>query len=131
HVPKPESIWNNVQLYPKMFPWLFPFGLGGIGSSSLSSSKLLDQMHKRLLMMYHNKQFQLDMSFAFVAFSHEQIKASTMQAFLLANTKNFDNISTRLLTVDQSILKQLALHMAAGEFVKPLNDSEQQCFLLL
>ncbi len=26
-----ESIWNNPQLYPQMFSWLFPYGLGGIG----------------------------------------------------------------------------------------------------
>ncbi|KIK50292.1 hypothetical protein GYMLUDRAFT_182955 [Collybiopsis luxurians FD-317 M1] len=27
-----ESLYNNPQLYPKMFPWLFPYGSGGIGS---------------------------------------------------------------------------------------------------
>jgi len=27
---KLESIWNNPKLYPQMFPWLFPYGLGGI-----------------------------------------------------------------------------------------------------
>ena len=26
----PESIWKNSSLYPQMFPWLFPYGLGGI-----------------------------------------------------------------------------------------------------
>ena len=30
HSSEPESIYNNPQLYPKMFPWLFPYGLGGI-----------------------------------------------------------------------------------------------------
>ncbi|KAJ3804984.1 hypothetical protein F5876DRAFT_70185 [Lentinula aff. lateritia] len=25
HAENPESLWNNPQLYPKMFPWLFPF----------------------------------------------------------------------------------------------------------
>ena len=31
HAAKAETIWNNSQLYPQMFPWLFPYGLGGIG----------------------------------------------------------------------------------------------------
>ncbi len=31
-----ESMWNNLQLYLQMFPWLFPYGLGGIGATSLS-----------------------------------------------------------------------------------------------
>ncbi|KAK7039290.1 hypothetical protein VNI00_010195 [Paramarasmius palmivorus] len=28
-----ESIWNNPTLYPRMFPWLFPYGLGGLGTA--------------------------------------------------------------------------------------------------
>ena len=29
----PVSLYNNQQAYPQMFPWLFPFGKGGIGQS--------------------------------------------------------------------------------------------------
>ncbi|TFK57784.1 hypothetical protein BDN72DRAFT_749922, partial [Pluteus cervinus] len=29
---QPESLYNNPSLYPQMFPWLFPYGVGGIGS---------------------------------------------------------------------------------------------------
>jgi hypothetical protein len=36
--------------------------------------------------MYHDKRFQLDISFPFVAFSHEQIKSATTSGFLLAET---------------------------------------------
>ncbi|KAF4593532.1 hypothetical protein EYR40_008318 [Pleurotus pulmonarius] len=49
-----ESIWNNPQLYPSMFPWLFPYGLGGIGSVYRMSSTV----HKKWLLMYHDKQFK-------------------------------------------------------------------------
>ena len=28
----PVSIFHNPQLYPQAFPWLFPYGLGGIGN---------------------------------------------------------------------------------------------------
>ncbi|PBK59619.1 hypothetical protein ARMSODRAFT_899035 [Armillaria solidipes] len=50
HSAQSESIWNNPQLYPKMFPWLFPYGKGGIGDTAFSDDK-----HKKLLMMYHDK----------------------------------------------------------------------------
>jgi hypothetical protein len=30
----PESMYNNVAAYPGMFPWLFPYGKGGIGHST-------------------------------------------------------------------------------------------------
>ncbi|TFK60401.1 hypothetical protein BDN72DRAFT_752984, partial [Pluteus cervinus] len=31
HSEDPEGIYNNPALYPQMFPWLFPYGYGGIG----------------------------------------------------------------------------------------------------
>ena len=33
HEKNPESIYNNPQLFPQMMPWLFLYGLGGIGNS--------------------------------------------------------------------------------------------------
>src|SRR6267154_3207374 len=34
HFKEPQSIWKNPKLYPQMFPWLFPYGLGGISQST-------------------------------------------------------------------------------------------------
>src|ERR1700734_1055166 len=31
HVKELQSIMKNFQLYPQIFPWLFPYGLGSIG----------------------------------------------------------------------------------------------------
>ena len=38
---EPETLWNNTQLYPMIFPWLFPYGLGGIGHKE-HKGKILD-----------------------------------------------------------------------------------------
>ena len=85
-----ESMWNNPQLYPQIFPWLFPYGLGGIGSTN---ERISDKEHKKHLMMYHDKRFQTDVSFPFVAFSHEQMKTCTLQSFILAERRKFGNIA--------------------------------------
>ena len=98
---QPESIYDNPGLYPQLFPWLFPYGHGGIGSARLS-----DKEHKRHLLMYHDKRFQQDPAFPFVAFSHEQIK-STTGGFLLAETNKFDDIARHLLRVDQEVLSSI------------------------
>jgi len=86
----PESIYNNPQLYCQMFPWLFPYGLGGIGTTKLSEKE-----HKRHLLMYHDKCFQTDNHFPLIAFNHEQIKHSTTGGFLLAETCHFHDIADR------------------------------------
>lgn len=51
HSSTPSTIWNNPELYCSIFPWLFPYGLGGIGMST----KLSEEAHKRWLLMYHDK----------------------------------------------------------------------------
>ncbi len=97
HAAEPQSIYNNTSLYPSMFPWLFPYRLGGIGSSILS-----DKAHKRWLLMYHDKRFQTDIGFPFVAFSHEQVKTSTTGGFLLADKNKFFDISERIHRIDDA-----------------------------
>ena len=92
----PESLYDNPQLYPLMFPWLFPYGLCGIGNT-LQDEKLSDMLHKCHLLMYYNKRFQLDQYFPFIAFNHEQIKNSTTGGFLLADRQSFETIADWLL----------------------------------
>ena len=121
-----QSIWNNPQLYPQMFPWLFPYGLGGIGAASLSHKE-----HKRHLLMYHDKRFQVDVNFPFVAFSHEQMAANTTQSFLLVDQRRFGEISDRLMHIDWTALNDLTKRLEAGEHVSNQTDSEKQCFKLL
>jgi len=121
-----ESMWNNPQLYPQMFPWLFPYGLGGIGATSLSHKE-----HKRHLLMYHDKRFQTDVNFPFVAFSHEQMMANTTQSFLLVDQTHFGEISEHLMNVDWTTLGSLTTRLEAGEHVHTQTDAEKQCFQLI
>ena len=126
HDASPQSIYNNPSLYPQVFPWLFPYGFGGIGSTKLS-----DQLHKRYLLMYHDKRFQRDVCFPFVAFSHQQIKSSTTGGFLLAETRKFNDIANRLLNINQDVLQNIAQRMSTGEVVKPSTVDEIDCFQLI
>ncbi|KAJ7077028.1 hypothetical protein C8R44DRAFT_543988, partial [Mycena epipterygia] len=51
---EPESLYRNVQLYPQMFPWLFPYGKGGIGNP-VHKRRMSEMRHKKQLLMYHDK----------------------------------------------------------------------------
>ena len=126
HDASPQSIYNNPNLYPQIFPWLFPYGLGGINATKLS-----EKSHKQYLLMYHDKHFQRDVCFPFVAFSHQQVKASATGGILLAETQKFNEIANRLLSVNQDVLKNIAKRMSDGEIVKPSTKDESACFQLL
>jgi len=127
---KPESIYNNPQLYSSMFPWLFPYGLGGIGNEN-GEIAVSDLARKRHLLMYHDKRFQKDPYFPLIAFNHEQIKNSVTGGILLANKTNFVNTAERLMNIDPFILEQMSTRMTNGEHVKPESEQEKNCFQLI
>lgn len=54
--------------------------------------------------MYYDKRFQVDHDFPFIAFSHEQIKTTSTQCFLLADKKVFNDIKYRILNIDNAVL---------------------------
>ncbi|PPR04686.1 hypothetical protein CVT24_011903 [Panaeolus cyanescens] len=132
HSGKIQSIYNNPHLYTQMFPWLFPYGLGGIGSTA--SGAISESEHKRHLLMYHDKRFQTDDSFPFVAFCHEQIKANNTSAFLQTKKDKFKDITDRLLTVNWAVLDEMTKDMEAGNTVSASTvktADELQCFQVI
>ncbi|KAJ7653452.1 hypothetical protein B0H17DRAFT_886944, partial [Mycena rosella] len=111
---EPESTFHNVQLYPQMFPWLFPYGemsklrrlineLGGIGHPG-HKNRMSEMRHKQHLMMYHDKRFQTDLYFPMIAFNDGQIKPGKSGNHLLVKIKKFSEISERLNNVDTAVL---------------------------
>ncbi|KAL1684565.1 hypothetical protein GGG16DRAFT_68067, partial [Schizophyllum commune] len=55
HDDKPEGIFDNPKAYPSMFPWLFPYGLGGIGMHFGGRGTLSSKAQKKHLLLYYDK----------------------------------------------------------------------------
>jgi Helitron helicase-like domain at N-terminus/PIF1-like helicase len=130
HASTPESIYDNPQLFPKMMPWLFPYGFGGVGNK-MQRGRISDITHKRHLLLYHDKRFQMDPHFPLIAFNHEQIKQCTSAGYLLAAKAKFANISERILNVNISTVESLAKRMEQGERIVPDTADEKLCFQLI
>jgi hypothetical protein len=103
HSETPESIYGNPQLFPSMLPWLFPYGLGGIGQTD-HKYNLSSMMHKRHLLIYYDKQFQKDPHFPLISFNHEQMLESTTAGYLTAKRKVCHDITERLMNVNLEVL---------------------------
>jgi hypothetical protein len=130
HSQQPNSIYNNPQLFSAMLPWLFPYGLGGVGNDMIPY-KISTMAHKRLLMMYHDKRFQMDPHFPLIAFNHEQIQQSTTGAYLTTKKSSFNSVAERLLNLDMEVISGINKRLASGERVKPETEQEKECFQLL
>jgi hypothetical protein len=83
--------------------------------------------------MYHDKCFQTDIDFPFVAFSHEQMMANTTQSFFLVDQQRFADISHHLMNTDWPTLDDLIKRLEAGEHINVAvqNNAEKQCFQLI
>ena len=126
----PISIYDNPQSYPQMFPWLFPYGHGGIGQQCHKYT-ISDVDRKHQLLMYHDKHFQTDFYFPMIAFNHEQIKQGSTGSLLLAKQQNFDEISKRLLGIDKQVLADISKWLQEGEHVVAKTEKEKACFSIL
>jgi len=114
HGSKPESMFNNSQLFPSMMPWLFPYGLGGIGNSKIVG-RMSSIAQKKYLLMYHDKRFQTDPAFPLIAFNQEQIQESSSAGFVTAEKPYFAEVAKRLMTLDKSVLEKITDRMMKGE----------------
>ncbi|KAF8582922.1 hypothetical protein K439DRAFT_1304494, partial [Ramaria rubella] len=81
--------------------------------------------------LYHDKRFQTDPDFPLVAFNHQQIKASSMGSFLLADRVHFDDIVERLLSISIPVLTSMTNQMKNNEMVMAVTDDEKACYRLI
>lgn len=130
HASEPESIYHNPSLYPSMFPWLFPYGLGGLENENIEK-KISTLRHKRHLLLYHDKRFQLDPFFSIVALNHEQIKNSSKSTFIVTKQSRFSAIAQRINSIDQAVLQDVVQRYKSGQKVMPSTSEEKNLFKLL
>lgn len=130
HDSQPASIYNNPDLYPGMFPWLFPYGLGGI-DNSLISTQLGRARQVRHLLLYYDRRFQVDEYFPFVAFNHQQLMASSSAGVVLAKKPYFDDVVDMIMSLNPDVLSMLSEKNKRGEFLRPETAEERRCFDIL
>lgn len=121
------STFNNPGLYPQMFPWLFPYGKGGLDQPQ-HKRIISSATRKKWLLQYHDKRFQTDSFFPLIALNQEQIKQSSKGSRVMANRKNFANISDRLLNLDLGVLDEMIEKMANGQRIHDPSEAETMCF---
>ncbi|KAF7796800.1 hypothetical protein EIP86_007984 [Pleurotus ostreatoroseus] len=130
HADNPESIFHNPQLFPGMFPWLFPYGLGGFDNLFISVA-MPRRTHIRWCLNYHDRRFQLDEYFPFIVFNQEQIRACSKGGFALTERRNYESVVEKILNVDEDVLEELVRRGKEDGYVRPQTDKEKQCYELI
>lgn len=130
HDSRPESIYHNPELYPGLFPWLYPFGKGGFGNSSIDT-QLSHIGHVRANLLYHDRRFQTDRCFPFIVFNQRQIRSSAQGGYLLTQKGRFDEVAEKIVSLDRAALDSIIDRASVGEHVVPRTSAEKACFDLI
>ncbi|KAF8590722.1 hypothetical protein K439DRAFT_1329061, partial [Ramaria rubella] len=123
---QPASIYDNPQLYPQAFPWLFPYGLGGVGNMN-GVMKVPEKVHQKHLMLYHDKRFQTDPDFPWLHLIIDKSKI-LQWSFLLADRVHFDDIVGHLLSISIPVLTSMTNQMKNDEMVMAVTEDEKACY---
>jgi len=113
-----------------MFPWLFPYGLGGIvmkdrdincqmQSTSDTSCCIMIKLPKRPILS----------SLDSISIMNKLKIAPQVASFW--QTKSFDNIANRLLQINSEVLGDITERMMKGERVKGESQDEKDCLQLI
>lgn len=130
HSEDPTFPDSDSHMYPSMFPWLFPYGMGGFANEHIEG-RLDHIVHVRWMLMYHDRRFQTDEYFPMIVFNRQQIKAASRGGYLLTERKNFSRLAEKLFSLDSNVLNDLCKRSQGGSYVKPQNDSEKQVFEIM
>lgn len=130
HEQNPQSIWNNPKLYPQMFPWLFPYGHGGVGQE-VHNNVIGRDVHIHHLLGYHDKRFQRDAGFLIVQMNHQLIRQSSRGSFVSMKRGNFGRAAEAIDKLDPAVLLTIGERLKNGGRFVPRNPEEKRCATLM
>ncbi|KAI0713343.1 hypothetical protein C8Q76DRAFT_602944, partial [Earliella scabrosa] len=89
------TMYHNPKLYPGMYLWLYPYGLGGFENMHIHH-RLDCVPHIHAQLAYGDRCFQTDRPFSYAVFSHEQMCGSYSGGYLLTKKCNFPAVVDKL-----------------------------------
>ncbi|KAI9068050.1 hypothetical protein FKP32DRAFT_1532027, partial [Trametes sanguinea] len=81
--------------------------------------------------VFGDRRFQFDRSFTYVAFSHEQVRASVSGGYLLTSRSNFSRVAEKILEIDVDALDAIIARTEGGQYTQAETDAERKCFELM
>ncbi|KAE8250215.1 hypothetical protein A4X13_0g4891 [Tilletia indica] len=122
--------YNNPELFPGMFPTLFPWGTGGFEQKPRRVPLSFGRQAKYLLDVTESN-FRRHWSFIFIVANIRQRRAIHLGSRLMCQSQDFDRFTNLLRRLDPSIVRRVSDHVARGGSLKTLSGDESQIFALL
>ncbi|CAD7067792.1 unnamed protein product [Tilletia caries] len=122
--------YNNPDLFPGMFPTLFPWGTGGFEQKSRRTALSFGHQAKYLLDL-SEPLFRRHWSYIFVVANIKQRRAIHLGSRLMCKSQDFARFSSLLQNLNPDVVQRVAEHVAKGGSLATLSGDEVQIFSLL
>ncbi|KAF6741985.1 hypothetical protein DFP72DRAFT_831843, partial [Ephemerocybe angulata] len=113
-----------------MFPWLFPYGHGGIGQD-IHFNRFARESHIDWLLRYHDKRFQKDSGFIIVLQNHNLIRQSSGGSFITMKRNNFTQTAETIKKLDPGVLLTISERLRNGGRFYPQTPEERKVATLM
>ena len=114
HEPSPVNEFNNPDLFPLMYPTLYPYGIGGFDDRD-RSVKLSMKRHVKHLLHLSDRRFQEHPTFIFTAFNILQRRTMLLQTKLKTDKSNFQWMAQQFASVSAETIHEVAEKTSKGE----------------
>ncbi|KAJ3920277.1 hypothetical protein C8J55DRAFT_440622, partial [Lentinula edodes] len=126
----PIDEYNNPDLFPGMFPTLFPLGIGGFEDRRRRPAVSLEA-HVEHLLDQSTHEFRYHQFFSFVALNVIQRRKAHLHTTLWISSNKFSALAPMLLSVSSSVLSDLADKLKNEKDEVEFSDEELDAFQLL
>lgn len=127
---KPISEYNNPDLFPGMFPTLFPYGIGGFEDPE-RPVKLSFQKQAEYYLDIADKSFRYHRYFIFVALNIIQRRAAHLNTYFTVRRDNFEEVAQRLVHLSPELIDSVSRHLEHEGKYSDLNQQQKEVLDLL
>jgi hypothetical protein len=130
HGPKPVNEFFNVDLFPMLYPTLYPYGCGGF--EDRARSKLISlKEHVRYLFSLRDKRFQTHNSFLFMVFNILQRRALLLGSSLKVKKGSFAQFARTFSSVTSEAVGHVLERIEEGNGITAHTDEERKVLRLM
>jgi hypothetical protein len=129
HDPEPVNEFNNPDLFPLIYPTLFPYGIGGT-EDKRRRTRLGFQGHLKHFFNLADRRFQEHYSFLFTAFNMLQRRTLLQHTSYKVKRENFDSVAAQF-GVSASAIHTVSERISKGDFQTSNSEEESRVLALM
>ena len=130
HDPTPVNEFFNPELFPMIYPTLFPYGIGGFENVQ-RSVRVSMKRHVKHLFNLSDRRFQEHYSFLFTVFNILQRRQILLHSSLKVKRRNFDSIARSFASMSSEAVHKVTECVARGDWQTSNSNEERQVLNLM